>query len=218
VVFRPPWVAAQWQTMGGWWHIDQHYKKQGRRFSIQGLLSVYHSDLETGSIALIPGSHLRHDEYSSRVRDGLSRNAVDHSNEILNIPRGEPALNLKRVTLALSPGDLVLWDSRTIHSGSPPRTTTSCRKTPGSFSPGSNLTRIAPLISMSPRDLANETTLTKRRLAVDRGHTTTHLPHEFILSHDEDESWRGKHLASWGDLPPLARYLVGERPDAESQI
>jgi len=59
---------------------------------------------------------------------------------------------------------------------------------------------------MSPLSLANASTLEKRRAAVDLGHTTTHLPHEFHLAHDEDEVWTGGVRLE--RLPAHARSLV----------
>ena len=60
-----------------------------------------------------------HSDYSKRVQEGLKPKSVEHDHEIINIPGRDPVLKMPKVLLSLSPGDLVLWDSRTIHSGRP---------------------------------------------------------------------------------------------------
>ena len=112
-----------------------------------------------------------------------------------------PAFPMHAPMVAFFPSPGCLLDAvRTVHCGSPPPLHLCPR--------GGNLTRVAPLISMSPAAFANASTLAKRRAALALGQTTTHLPHEFHLAHDADEVWPGPQLDELEGLAPQARRLV----------
>jgi hypothetical protein len=67
------------------------------------------------------------------------------------------------------PGDLILWDSRTIHGG-----------LIGTRESGqAELARLSMCVCMTPKSKASEETLQKRKEAFQSGVNTTHWPHEF---------------------------------------
>lgn len=85
----------------------------------------------------------------------------------------EEALKLAKLPEA-QPGDLILWDSRTVHGG--------FIGTPSEEMKQQALTELARLsfcVCMSPRSFATPNALAARKDAFDRGINTTHWPHEF---------------------------------------
>lgn len=116
-VFRPWKYNIRWLTNGGWWHVDQNAARgphrQGR-VTVQGLVTYYDATAETGGLCVIPGSHLQHNEVCERAP--MARAQVD----FLMIPADEPVLRSAEPTLICAKaGDLILWDSRTVHCNTP---------------------------------------------------------------------------------------------------
>ena len=95
----------------------------------------------------------------------------------------------------LEVGDLLLWDSRTVHCS-----------TPCAGSRENALARAAALICYTPRSKASEETLRRRRAAALSGATTTHYPHECVLT-----SNHGDYAASPDAV--RARYRVPPPPE-----
>lgn len=111
-----------------------------------------------------------------------------------------PAVLLKALA-----GDLILWDSRTLHGGrvgtgrnlsSSSASSTSSRKSeddteitgsdacaclPPPPSPF-NLARLAVTVCMTPRALASAGVLAARQKGFKKGYTFTHWPHEAIMT------------------------------------
>jgi ectoine hydroxylase-related dioxygenase (phytanoyl-CoA dioxygenase family) len=116
-VFRPWKYNIQWLTNGGWWHVDQNHTKgphrQGR-VTVQGLVTYYDATPETGGLCVIPGSHLSHQEVCERAPSAKIK--VDY----VAIPAGDPILRSQEpVLVCAKAGDLILWDSRTVHCNTP---------------------------------------------------------------------------------------------------
>jgi hypothetical protein len=127
-VFRPWTHNIRWLTNGGWWHVDQNASlgphRQGR-VTVQGLVTYYDATAETGGLCVIPGSHLHHDEVCSRAPGArLKHDYVPvHQNEpLLQAATGETVEGKSKQTgilVCAKAGDLILWDSRTIHCNTP---------------------------------------------------------------------------------------------------
>ncbi len=117
--FRPWKYNRKWLTAGGWWHVDQNdttgkHKKNGM-VCVQGLVTYYDATEETGGLCLIPKSHVEFSNVCKRASS--SKLGVDFvalsSNE-------EPLLQTGSAYLICAKaGDLILWDSRTIHCNTP---------------------------------------------------------------------------------------------------
>ena len=116
-VFRPWKINREFLTNGGWWHVDQnHFRGPNRqgKVCIQGLVTLYGVTKETGGLCVIPGSHLYHEEFCSRIPSVANYGdflPIAISDEILQTCNG----NL----IGAQAGDLILWDSRTIHCNTP---------------------------------------------------------------------------------------------------
>merc|ERR1712228_404390 len=83
--------------MGGWYHIDQNVKRAPDIETIQGIVSLYDQDKSTGSTVVVPGSHL----WSIQL-----------------IPENKISAK-KKILICCKAGDLVMFNSRTIHCNSP---------------------------------------------------------------------------------------------------
>jgi hypothetical protein len=114
-VFRPWQYKREWKTLGGWWHADQNALKidrQGRR-CVQGLVTYFDANEHTGGLCVIPGSHHTHEEVSQRSANG------DKSNDYISIKKDDPVLANEGLLIYAKAGDLILWDSRTVHCNTP---------------------------------------------------------------------------------------------------
>lgn len=113
--FRPWKYNPDWITEGGWWHVDQNSLKDGHhgRVCVQGLVSYYDATDETGGLCVIPKSHLQHDQLCRRTP--LARMGMD----FIEILPTDPILDMDKILVCAKAGDLLLWDSRTVHCNSP---------------------------------------------------------------------------------------------------
>mmetsp|Transcript_40149 Transcript_40149/g.69522 ORF Transcript_40149/g.69522 Transcript_40149/m.69522 type:complete len:422 (-) Transcript_40149:213-1478(-) len=115
--FRPFTHNKGWLTNGGWWHVDQNHQcgahRQGK-VTIQGLVNYYDATAETGGLCVIPGSHKHHAEVCARAPS--ARMKIDY----VSVPRNDPILTSQQAILVCAKaGDLILWDSRTVHCNTP---------------------------------------------------------------------------------------------------
>ncbi len=115
--FRPFAHNKGWLTNGGWWHVDQNHQcgvhRQGK-VTVQGLVNYYDATAETGGLCVIPGSHKHHAEVCARAPS--ARMKIDY----VSVPRNDPILTSQQAILVCAKaGDLILWDSRTVHCNTP---------------------------------------------------------------------------------------------------
>jgi ectoine hydroxylase-related dioxygenase (phytanoyl-CoA dioxygenase family) len=85
-------------------HVDQNPVNNPGFFNVQAMLALRDMNESTGTLALVPQSHLFFQEYAqwTKPKDGF----VEH--------QGERALSF--VGMRLKEGQIVIWDSRTTHS------------------------------------------------------------------------------------------------------
>jgi len=187
-VFRPPEENISWKTSGAWYHIDQNCYNRVGLHAVQGLVNFYPSGAYDGGFVVVPKSHKMVAEAFARIPDLISKRARDYCRTPEDISfwvDGRNAIterdetnryDLLPVKLVLDAGDLVLWDSRTIHCSHPATKLDNNQK--------HRLKRLAAYVCMTPSALAkNLEELAKYRvLAFQKGITTTHWPHEFYPS------------------------------------
>ena len=85
-------------------HVDQNPLKDPHFSYAQAMLALRDMDESSGTLALVPGSHLFFEEYSAWAKptDGYIEN--------------QGTRELPFVALRLKEGQIVIWDSRTTHS------------------------------------------------------------------------------------------------------
>jgi len=186
-VFRP-WHAGFRKTVCGWWHVDQGRGKQGRH-AVQGFVSLYEANGKTGGLTVIPRSHLRFGEVvEDQQNPSIDYCTVQPYSAILH--------ELPRRLVCCQPGDLVLWDSRTVHANAP------APEEP--VGPADRLLRAVAYVCMTPASFAPEDIKRGRRAAYEYRFSTSHWPHKLDLGNGSNEAPR-----SLSDAPLAVRALVG---------
>ena len=119
--FRPWQRESAWLTEGGWWHVDQNATRPHRsgRVCVQGLVSYRDATVDTGGLCVIPGSHRDHDALCARSPS--TKMQID----FVTVEKSDPILAAGGVLVECLAGDLVLWDSRTVHCNTPALTAPS---------------------------------------------------------------------------------------------
>lgn len=186
-IFRP-WHHGFRKTVGGWWHVDQGRCKQGRH-AVQGLVSLFAADGKTGGLTVVPGSHLRFAE----VVEDQQNPGIDYA----TVQPYCPVLQqLPRRLVCCQAGDLILWDSRTVHANAP--------AVEQPVAPGDRLLRAVAYICMTPASFAPADVLKGRRAAYEHRFSTSHWPHKLDLGSGGDEPPR-----SLSEALPAVAALVG---------
>lgn len=85
-------------------HVDQNPIKQPSFSNIQAILALKTMNEETGTLALIPQSHLSFDDYKLWTKPEVGH--VEYAGELV----------LSFIAPVLSEGQIVIWDSRLTHS------------------------------------------------------------------------------------------------------
>ncbi|CAF0719318.1 unnamed protein product [Adineta steineri] len=174
-VFRDWRYNAAWKTTGGWNHVDQNPKTKPGRCCIQGLVSLMDQNEKTGGLVVYPQTHLHFTELCDVVKNNNDYVKVSDSHPIMN--QGKTLGKL----VHCQAGDLIIWDSRTVHCNSPATAIEERNK-----NEPVDLLRIVAYVSMSPITLINpQTTLDqfreKRKEMVENNCTLTHWSTEFVL-------------------------------------
>lgn len=169
--FRPWDRVPAFKTKGGWWHVDQSClrgpERQGK-VSIQGLVTFYDADESTGGFAVIPGSHRFHEVVCRQAPRKVDFVPIlgEFPAEIKDLPR---------ILVRAKAGDMIFWDSRTVHCNVPaltsvpksyPRNETSTAHV--------ELLRLVSYVCMQPKAMASEKAIETKRLAMIYKIPTTH--------------------------------------------
>ena len=199
-LFRPhhrPGKAG-WKTRGGWWHVDQGPKKRGL-CAVQGLVALSDATEQTGGLCVVPGSHLGHD-------DLMQFALADHDFHHVPEPRVNPCVRGRGAKLVTAKaGDLVLWDSRTIHCNTP-----SVRDpTVATGHPDADMLRMVVYVCMVPRGRALAEVLPQREKAFAHGLGTSHWPEAsnmfgFVGDVVSDEELEAAMSTKFADQPWVA--------------
>lgn len=121
----------------------------------------------------MPGSQRRHEEVCQFESNG-ARDFVMVQQYML------PGFNtMKRELICCQAGDLVLWDSRTIHCNTPAPKPAAPRKPNAGGT--AQLLRGVAYVCMTPRRMASAEVQEGRKRAYETRTTTSHWPHELHL-------------------------------------
>jgi hypothetical protein len=189
--FRPWKRNLDWLTHGGWWHVDQNSligpSRQGC-VCVQGLVLYTDANADTGGLCVVPGSHLQHEEVCSRGTNSqilMDFVEVDPNDEVLSMPKH---------LISAKAGDLIVWDSRTVHCNTP---ATTASRGPEAQEAASNnpdkdpatpqepvpsavpeLLRLAAYVCMLPRDHASAAVIAQRKQAFVHRIPSSHWPNK----------------------------------------
>jgi len=171
IAWRPWWTNERWtrpttENM----HLDQNPFDKPSLETVQGMVPLIDVSKEVGGLCVCPGSH------------------TAKSHEILK--KKYPHMKMKgdwcplnsgcecakdSILLLAKAGDLLLWDSRTIHGG---KVGLGQRKEKSM----KTLARLAVTVSMVAKSRASKKVLQLRRRGFRKGHTFNHTPHELGTS------------------------------------
>ncbi len=171
-IWRPWTYKDHWRTNEGnsWLHIDQHPIGRPGKHCVQGLVNLLESSPMTGGNVVVPGSHRLFEQIPHLYKERLARihPSIDH----FRFPNDDAGLRGYHPIMAhLYPGDLLLWDSRTIHCSAPGLATPDY---------ADRLLRAASLVCMMPREKSNESVITQRKVAVAKRTSTTNWSDCFV--------------------------------------
>lgn len=189
-IFRPWRNKKEWKTRGNWWHTDQNgfFDNNRGRICVQGVLSYLDANESTGGLCVIVGSHKQHTEI-------CCRNPLAYmEGDFLKISKEDPIMSIEyeKRLVCCKAGDLILWDSRTIHCNTPgiENDISELNNTNGQDKEVNNneidheqLIRICAYVCMSPLSFANPTILNLRRQAFIYNISSSHWPYKNISSH-----------------------------------
>ncbi|KAJ5697463.1 transcriptional regulator family: Fungal Specific TF [Penicillium malachiteum] len=181
-----------------WPHVDQSPFRRGLH-CVQGIINLSQAGPEDGSLIVLPKSSTLSDEFFDTQVDPstwLEKDFRFFSEEEMQwyAARG----NKPKKVLA-DPGDLILWDSRTVHWGGEP-------------TPKSDTIRTVIYASYSPVSLATAETLERKKEAIESFRATTHWPHDNIVLRDKI-----LYLPD-GTADPRNRSKPLEEPDYTDQL
>ncbi|GMI27551.1 hypothetical protein TeGR_g13136 [Tetraparma gracilis] len=147
-------------------HLDQNPFSKPDLACVQGMVPLLAVTPEIGGLQVVPGSHEgpRKDAFKAahpRMEGG--GDWCPASEEYARAVEGDATL------LCCEAGDLILWDSRTVHGG---------KVGSGGAGGTGGLARAAVTVSMVPREWASEEVLKERREGFRVGATFNHSPHE----------------------------------------
>ncbi|KAF7557267.1 hypothetical protein G7Z17_g804 [Cylindrodendrum hubeiense] len=153
---------------GSWEHIDQSPLRRGLH-CVQGILNLSPSGPEDGGLVVYPGSHTLNDEFFDTQTEKSSWDPLDRylfSKEQLGwfTQRG-----IQPRKICADVGDLIVWDSRTIHYGSEP-------------TERSDQIRTVIYSAYTPAKLASDEQLALKRQVFEKYGGTTHWPHDNIIA------------------------------------
>lgn len=163
-VHLPPEVSRRgWFRGSQWLHTDQSPTKKGLH-CIQGLVNLYPVNEGDATLTFLDGSHKHHEEFFSHI------NQTDFKPDWFKLDEDQTTFftnkGCKQYCVQADEGSLVLWDSRTMHSGIEPQH--------GRANPNY---RIVIYVCMTPKRLATPAGIEKRIKAFEELRMTTHWPH-----------------------------------------
>ncbi|KFA72988.1 hypothetical protein S40288_03280 [Stachybotrys chartarum IBT 40288] len=151
-----------------WEHIDQSPFRRGVH-CVQGIICLSPSGPEDGGLVVWPGSHKYNDELFNSVKN---KEAWLPMKDIYFFPQDQldwfRDKGIGPHKVCAEPGDLVMWDSRTIHFGSDP-------------TEKSDQIRTAIYAAFTPASMASPEQLALKKQVFERYGGTTHWPHDHII-------------------------------------
>jgi len=149
-----------------WEHVDQSPLRRGLH-CVQGIINLSVSGPEDGGLLVYPGSHLLTENFFDEHTDKSTWTPRDFYNFSRDEISWFESQGLRPHKVCADVGDLILWDSRTIHYGAEPT------------EKGTTI-RTAIYAAYTPSRLASEESLRTKREVFEKWAGTTHWPHDNI--------------------------------------
>jgi hypothetical protein len=167
LLWRPWWLQDTWRPSTEGLHLDQNpFNKPGME-CVQGMVPLLPVNDVSGGLMVVPDSHL------DAAKDEFKRLHPQMRNSGDWCPCDDEDLKEKALLLHAEPGDLILWDARTVHGGLVGNG--KCQKAQGV---PAELARLSVAVAMTPRLWASDFVLQRRREGFRKGESFNHVPHE----------------------------------------
>ena len=180
-----------------WPHVDQAPRKRGLH-CIQGIINLSHAGPEDGSLVVVSGSSKLTEEFFDKHTDPSNwewrdNRYFDEKDMEWFFERG-----CKITKVLAEPGDLILWDSRTIHWGGEPTSK-------------SDTIRTVIYAAYAPTKLASKDALAEKEIIFNKWGATTHWPHDNIKLRDLQASYPDGTLDSRHRSQPLEKPEMSDK-------
>jgi hypothetical protein len=181
ILWRPWWNesiedSVTWHPDVEPIHCDQNpFRKRGFH-CVQGMIPLLPVNPLSGGLRIVPDTNndatqdYMREEYP-HLKGGGDWCVLHYGDELTKNPQ----------LLLADPGDLILWDSRTIHGG---------LVGTGGKEEYSDLVRASLTVCMAPKNTVPEGVANRRQEAHQRGWTLTHWPNEFRMNFTADTNGR----------------------------
>mmetsp|Transcript_117839 Transcript_117839/g.293895 ORF Transcript_117839/g.293895 Transcript_117839/m.293895 type:complete len:327 (-) Transcript_117839:109-1089(-) len=167
LLWRPWWIQSEWRPSTEGLHLDQNPFNKPALECIQGMVPLLPVTDTSGGLQVVPDSHLDEAKADFKQTHLHMRSSGDWC------PCDDEDLRQRALLLHAAPGDLVLWDSRTVHGG-----LVGTGKCDQSSEGPAELARLSVTVSMTPRSWASDIVLERRHKGFTRGESFNHVPHE----------------------------------------
>lgn len=181
-----------------WEHVDQSPFRRGLH-CVQGIANLSPSGPEDGGLVVYPGSHLLYEEFFDTQVERTTWKTMDWFGYSIEQLKFFTSRGITPHKVCAEVGDLILWDSRTVHYGSEPTEL-------------SNQIRTIIYVAYTPARLASEESLRTKREVFERWAGTTHWPHDNINVREN------RALFEDGTQDPLDRSEPMVKPELSDQL
>eukprot|EP01121_Diplochlamys_sp_Union-15-3_P020787 TRINITY_DN8209_c0_g1_i4.p1 TRINITY_DN8209_c0_g1~~TRINITY_DN8209_c0_g1_i4.p1 ORF type:complete len:318 (+),score=51.19 TRINITY_DN8209_c0_g1_i4:37-954(+) len=164
LLWKPWWLNSAWTPRTEGLHIDQNPFSKPDKCCVQGMVCLYEVTEGTGGLEVVPRSHTKESQDLLRATSPRLNGIGDFC---IIMPRSK-VITHRKLILA-QPGDLILWDSRTIHGGKVGTGGNSTKENPV-------LARMSQTVCMLPRHTASKDVLEVRREGFEKGYGFSHWP------------------------------------------
>lgn len=195
-LYPPEKTGRGWQRQNSsWLHCDQSFLRNDFECA-QSWVTAYDVKEGDATLLVLEGSHKYHEEFRKHKNNHVPKEdwyVLDETDLDFYTSRG-----CDKVRIECPAGSLVVWDSRTIHSGANPIKT---RQTPS--------TRLVSYVCYTPRSKATSAILKKRTQAFVDHRTTCHWPHKPKLFPKIPRTY-GAKLQNFVSVPDPILTTVGK--------
>lgn len=166
IAWRPWTQNPEWKPKTEGLHCDQNLFQYSEFDGYQGMIPLYPVTKETGGLQVVP------DTNNSETRQYVMENYPEYKESGFILTSQDENFLKRAKLLECDAGDLLIWDSRTIHGG-----------TVGTAEnqPTNQLTRLAFSVAMYPRKRATERVLRRRMESFEKNRALRHIAYTYSL-------------------------------------
>jgi len=169
LMWKPWWEKENdaWTPNTEGLHIDQNPFHKPQFCCVQGMVPLYDVTPQIGGLAVVAKSHLE----GARLKTDYPQ--WSKSGDFCVLSKKDAVQKHPKI-LFCNAGDLILWDSRTVHGG--------IVGTGGTTGNPPHLARLSQTVCMTPRAWASAKVQAQRKTVFESGKGTSHWPHEVRVS------------------------------------